>query len=239
MKEKDLLGIMSFLILFLLIFGISGCNTPFIPVPEPDPIRVTIPANTDYKTIMYWEIAKICDVPLPGPKPKPNPDPKPEPKPDGVSIGDDCPAPCEGGWTFGDGTHKQVCWKCNGDGRVDEGDPILTGESTQTPTLAPLPEIQMIAPIEIIVAKAMEKTIYSIEKDGLICIWDADKNVFVCPDGEEIEVEGVSDISATEEITINYGEYFRRFPVLKKTIVENSDDFLERAKEPENGGSRQ
>jgi hypothetical protein len=257
---QELLQMCGICFIVLIIFlCLIGCNTPFIPTPKPEPIQVRIPAQTDYKPILAWEIAKNVDVPVPrpNPKPTPNPTPRPEPSPTpipdgGLKPGDDCPAPCEGGWeVHGDG-HKTVCWKCNGDGRVDEGDPILSGSSSsekerveefkgneglvpetqsKLPTLAPLPEIRMIAPITIHVqkgvAEASGETVYSIEKDGMTCTWNEDKKCFVCPDGEEIEVQNLDDISKVKEITINYGDYFRRF-----SVREHSHDNAARRKEP-------
>lgn len=66
-------------------------------------------------------------VPVPSPTPNPVPTPVPTPNPTPVlKPGDDCPG-CTGGWIDSDGSAKVKCWKCNGDGRVDIGDPILTG----------------------------------------------------------------------------------------------------------------
>ena len=69
---------------------------------------------------------------VPSPAPTPNPVPTP-PAPSPLKPGDDCPA-CEGGYIPSDGSAKVKCWKCNGDGRVDSGDPILLSN-------APIPRI--------------------------------------------------------------------------------------------------
>ena len=76
----------------------------------------------------------IPPTPIPSPTPTPNPVPTPVPTPNPTPVlkpGDDCPG-CTGGWIDSDGSAKVKCWKCNGDGRVDIGDPILTG-ATENP----------------------------------------------------------------------------------------------------------
>lgn len=68
---------------------------------------------------------------IPSPTPAPNPVPTPIPLPNPTPIlkpGDDCPN-CEKGWLSTDSVVKERCWKCKGDGIVDEGDPILTNQS--------------------------------------------------------------------------------------------------------------
>lgn len=67
----------------------------------------------------------IPPTPSPSPTPTPNPVPIPSPTPV-LKPGDDCPA-CTGGWIDSDGSAKVKCWKCNGDGIANSGDPILTG----------------------------------------------------------------------------------------------------------------
>lgn len=64
-------------------------------------------------------------VPVPSPTPNPVPIPSPTIKP-----GDDCPG-CTGGWIDSDGSAKVKCWKCNGDGIANIGDPILTNQSLE------------------------------------------------------------------------------------------------------------
>jgi hypothetical protein len=222
------------IILLLLFLTSLGCNTPFIPTPKPEPLYVTIPANTDYKSIMSWEIGKLHGN---SPTPIPTPNPTPIPSPDGkIKVGDDCPAPCEDGYTFGDGANPQVCWKCNGDGRADEGDPILDPvNQTTAPTLAPLPEIKMIAPITIHVekqpvAQGEISSVYYVEKDGNLYIWNDSTRTFDSED-RTIHLDSDKPIEEVEEITINYGDYFRRFPVEKKTYAKSGTD-----RESQDGG---
>lgn len=67
---------------------------------------------------------------IPSPTPAPNPVPTPIPPPNPTPIlkpGDDCPN-CEKGWLSTDSVAKEKCWKCNGDGICNIGDPILTGD---------------------------------------------------------------------------------------------------------------
>lgn len=67
-------------------------------------------------------------VPSPiNPVPNPTPNPVPTPSPTPLKPGDKCPG-CKDGWIDSDGSAKVKCWKCNGDGRVDLGDPILTSD---------------------------------------------------------------------------------------------------------------
>lgn len=101
------------MLISVVLACIGGCNFPSPIAPK----VYRIPPNTSYSPIMAWEIGKVKDKEN-GPVPDPTPSPK-------VKVGDDCPPPCEGGWTFGDGANKQVCWRCKGDGKADEGDPIL------------------------------------------------------------------------------------------------------------------
>lgn len=60
-------------------------------------------------------------------------DPTPAPEPDNVKIGDKCPK-CDGtGKIFADGKVAEPCWQCKGDGRADEGDPIVTKSKDEVP----------------------------------------------------------------------------------------------------------
>ena len=63
----------------------------------------------------------------------PNPEPIPGPSPSPYKIGDDCPF-CVGGWIAADGSVRVACWKCEGDGIINEGDPILSTQNNTEPT---------------------------------------------------------------------------------------------------------
>lgn len=73
---------------------------------------------TDYTPILVWNLAVHPE----------------EAKPDiAIKVGDKCPI-CNGQGWLGDGTIKNPCSHCKADGRVDTGDPILAGESSNEPT---------------------------------------------------------------------------------------------------------
>lgn len=81
-------------------------------------------------------------VPVPTP-PTPTPTPVPNLKP-----GDDCPK-CNGGYIPSDGSAKVKCWQCEGDGIVDEGDPILTIPKSLSPPITELPKLEPLITPEI------------------------------------------------------------------------------------------
>ena len=81
----------------------------------------------------------IKPIPNPTPNPvpvPPNPIPQPTPVPNVLKPGDDCPK-CNGGYIPSDGSAKVKCWQCEGDGIVNEGDPILTNLADVPPLIIP------------------------------------------------------------------------------------------------------
>jgi hypothetical protein len=85
--------------------------------PGPKRILVDVPPNTNYTPLLSWYISEGTSL-EPAPAPVVPPD-------ESVKVGDTCPS-CKGTGRTGDG--YMPCRDCAGDGRVDEGDPILTGE---------------------------------------------------------------------------------------------------------------
>lgn len=74
-------------------------------------------------------------TPIPSPSPQPNPptpvpSPIPSPSPSPYKIGDKCPN-CDKGWLSTDSVVRKKCWKCKGDGIINDGDPILTGATEE------------------------------------------------------------------------------------------------------------
>ncbi len=107
-------------LLLLSLLFVSGCDvlpTPGPNVPDgPVTIELKTPVYNDDEPILAYAIAKSTGkspAPTPGPD---NPDDTPK-------VGDTCPV-CDGRGKSGDGINP--CMPCRADGRVDEGDPILT-----------------------------------------------------------------------------------------------------------------
>lgn len=82
-----------------------------------------------------WSSASVANsesvTPIPTPTPQPNPTPPnptpvPTPTPAPYKVGDKCPN-CDKGWLTTDSVVKEKCWKCKGDGIINDGDPILSG----------------------------------------------------------------------------------------------------------------
>lgn len=82
-----------------------------------------------------WSSASVANsesvTPIPAPNPlpiptPPNPTPVPTPTPSPYKVGDKCPN-CDKGWLTTDSVVKEKCWKCKGDGIINDGDPILSG----------------------------------------------------------------------------------------------------------------
>lgn len=228
---------LGFFIFVLLIC--SGCNSI---LPTPEPVYVTIPANTNYSPIIAWEIAKTVNDPL-------VPTPIPLPTPVNIKVGDDCPSPCENGWTFGDGASKQKCWKCKGDGIVHEGDPILIhGEEppvdeTKFSLIVPveidpepiikkmpvLPKLNKLIPQKSntqVVAKPEFYTLYSIVVDGIpYYMRDGDKEFVNRTVGRKIPYINVAPISTVSAISINRGSIIMTYPVKRQQYkVERNYD---------------
>ena len=118
--------------ILLLVLNVIGCNPSPSPTPTPDNlpkiITVRAVAYQDEQPILAHAIAQVADNPSPGPGPNPSPSPSPDDKP---KVGDVCPN-CDGRGKSGDGINP--CRPCKGDGRVDEGDPILVADDSVTPT---------------------------------------------------------------------------------------------------------
>ena len=90
-------------------------TTPTLPTHLSKQV-ITVIADQDYSTIPAYHTGKLIVfrelVPIPDLVPN-------------VKIGDTCPH-CKGtGREPGDGTIDISCGQCNGDGVVDEGDPII------------------------------------------------------------------------------------------------------------------
>jgi hypothetical protein len=93
----------------------------------------------------------IKPIPNPTPNPvpvPPNPIPQPTPIPNILKPGDDCPK-CNGGYIPSDGSAKVKCWQCEGDGIVNEGDPILTIPKSLSPPNIELPKLEPLITPEI------------------------------------------------------------------------------------------
>jgi hypothetical protein len=217
--KRDLVFILG---LVLIAFGLSGCDT----ILPPKPIHVTIPAQTDYSSVIAWEIGKHVDHSI-------TPDilPNPGPTPDGVKVGDTCPT-CEGRGKSGDGI--QPCYACKGDGRVDNGDPILTSEDVPVriqPTLAPKPlEPRITEPIEILVAKYKNVTVYSILVNGVTWTYDEEVSCFVNQlTGDLIPFSpGMIPLAKSQYVVLSNGS---RYPIIRKNLMVRSDDVDSRTNE--------
>jgi hypothetical protein len=102
----------------LLVTIFIGCS----PAPV-EPIKVTAPAMEDYEPVLALAMSDTLGTP----SVKPNPTPTPTPAPI-LKVGDTCPfcKPPGSGWSSTDSVVKVPCWQCNGDGKLDAGDPALT-----------------------------------------------------------------------------------------------------------------
>ncbi len=108
------------LIAFTLTLGCN--NNPF----QPKVLKVTPVPYTNYAPTLCWELAMEKKDSLPTPTPTPGPSPNPS-----VKVGDTCPV-CLGRGKSGDGINP--CDPCKGDGKVNEGDPILFSSLEYTAT---------------------------------------------------------------------------------------------------------
>lgn len=132
-------GICILICLCLAIASCAGCNPTPVPTPTPTPVpdnpnppvTITIPSYSDPDPIFAWNQAMEL-TPAIGPSPTPNPT--------GPKVGDICPS-CDGKKKVGDGTIMTDCLDCKADGKVDEGDPILSGDSELLTTLSEYPTL--------------------------------------------------------------------------------------------------
>jgi hypothetical protein len=117
MSRSTLFALFAFPQILLSPLG-CGELSPF----QPEPLKVTATPYTNYSHVLEWNIATVITPELkPTPTPGPSPGPFPTPK-----VGDPCPV-CYGTGKSGDRINP--CDPCKGDGKVNEGDPILTSTS--------------------------------------------------------------------------------------------------------------
>lgn len=123
-------GMLTILCIFVPFVGcIGGCNNPPL-VPTPVEVEIQAPPINDDETILAIEIAEEL-----GSNPTPDVTPTPSVKP-----GDRCPE-CKGTGQFDgdkDGKVDGPCHHCNADGKVDEGDPILSGGKEHSILVPPI-----------------------------------------------------------------------------------------------------
>jgi hypothetical protein len=117
-----------FYLLCLILTSVSlvGCKPDPLPPIVPVAVEVKAPPSNadDDEAILAISISDVL-----GNTVNPSPDITPTPGPSPIKVGDKCPV-CEGRGKSGDGI--QPCGPCNGDGRVDTGDPVLSTEVAPT-----------------------------------------------------------------------------------------------------------
>ncbi len=174
----------------MLVIGIALGNYLYsiyehtlTPESTSDNPYVSHPSMEDMNTILAYSIGKMQAVR--------GKDPTPNPTPNKPKVGDTCPH-CKGtGREPGDGSINISCGQCNGDGRVDEGDPILVDNDK------PESEIESKPPSIIIV---------NIE--GIVYTYDPNNGYFYMPDKSRIlaidpilanEIGGIKSIQTCNE----------------------------------------
>jgi len=213
MKKNDLLFYMFWV--GVCLFCLLGCG----PLINPTPLTVRIPAQTDYTAVFSWETASLLADTL-------NPNPGPTPTPNKPKVGDSCPT-CYGTGKSGDGI--QTCFQCKGDGKVDEGDPIL-GNTTPTPAVEEKPSTLEEKPITILVEKY--ETLYAVNLDGLQYVWDG--QVFTNTENRiHIQPAANFDPSTQQFIRVCDGASCRQIPIEK--IVRSINDRPQSTTKPSNG----
>lgn len=190
---------------YILLLLFLGCCIGCTPVPQP--IHATIPPQTDYTAVFSWETACIME------NETPNPHPEPSPTPDKVKVGDKCPT-CYGTGRSGDGI--QPCFQCSGDGKVDEGDPILGNTSPDQSNSS----TTTTRPITILVEEYKEK--YEVNVDGTVYTWNGLEFVSIL--GKKITPRE-QNFSPTSYpyISLCNGTSCRVIPITKRIVRTTND----------------
>jgi len=200
---KPLATIFTMLVIAL---GVAAYSYLIRPVLNPTPSFATHPPELNNDTILAYSIGKM--IASRGKSPiKPNSD---KPK-----VGDVCPQ-CDGtGREPGDGSIDISCGQCNGDGRVDEGDPILV-DTKPLPNPLDEPDPQPQSQIEPQTPSTRKITV-TIE--GIIYTYDTSSGYFYMPDRSRIlsidsipldEIGEVKSIQVCDDATDTCREYLLR-----------------------------
>jgi hypothetical protein len=199
------IGIIIFSLIGIALLFCLGCKG-LSPLIKPQPIHVAIPAYTDYRPVLCFEIGKEVNV-------KPTPTPNPDPSPNGPKVGDTCKT-CNGTGKSGDKINP--CFQCGADGKLDEGDPGLLLTDKLPDLATPLISSKLLAPINIIVKKeptVKETKIYWVEYNGQVYMWNEAKRMFIGILGTGFKYEDNEDIDKVQSVTLCTGNTCTQVPV--------------------------